>query len=443
MGVPVFHGRFGERQAERLLWRAGFGPRPGDARRLAHKGLKRAVLSLTRPKGKAKLSGPKPHTEDGLPLAPADAYGHDLLWWLDRMVRSDQQLIERMTLVWHDWFATADVGNTRLNLVQNQLFRKHALGSFGELLIDVTKDPAMLLWLSGADNAKWEPNENYAREQMELFTLGVNNGYTETDVREHARALTGWRYDWDENVGQTNFRFDPEYHDNGVKKIFGKSGRFSWQDSCELCLGHPAHPDYFIDKLWSYFVPTAPPSKTRKELKRMYAKKKGAVLPLVEAILMHPAVYEGPRMVKPPIVQIAGMLRARKTGIKTESWTWISEEAGQRLFQPPNVAGWNESRWLDTARVSGRWEAGGELSNEAAADEENYDPKEGAEKAVKKALGFWGNPTISKQTEGELLKFARGVEAIATEDWQESSYRALRQNALRMLIASSPDFQTS
>ena len=443
MGVPVFHGRFGERQAERLLWRAGFGPRPGEAKQLAHRGLKRAVLSLTRPKGKPKLSGPKPHTDDGLPLAPTDAWGHDLLWWLDRMVRSDQQLVERMTLVWHDWFATADVGNTRLNIKQNELFRKHGLGSFRDLLIDVTKDPAMLLWLSGADNAKWEPNENYAREQMELFTLGVNNGYTETDVREHARALTGWRYDWDDNVGQTNFRFDPEYHDNGIKKIFGKSGRFSWEDSCELCLDHQAHPDYFIDKLWSYFVPTAPPAKTRKELKRIYVKKKRAVLPLVEAILMHPAVYEGPRMVKPPIVQIAGMLRARKSGIKTESWIWITEEAGQRLFQPPNVAGWNESRWLDTARVAGRWHAGGELSDEAAIDEESYDPKEGAEKAVKKALGFWGNPTISKQTEGELLKFARGVEAIATEDWQESSYRALRQNALRMLIASSPDFQTS
>src|SRR5690349_17897795 len=112
MGVPVFHGRFGEQQAERLLWRAGFGPRPGEARKLAHKGLKRAVLSLTRPKGKPKLSGPEPHTDDGLPLAPTDAYGHDLLWWLDRMVRSDQQLVERMTLIWHDWFATADVGDT-------------------------------------------------------------------------------------------------------------------------------------------------------------------------------------------------------------------------------------------------------------------------------------------------------------------------------------------
>lgn len=109
MSIPVYRGRFEAKQAERLLWRAGFGPRPGDAKKLARKGLKDAVQSLTHAKGKARLHGPTPHDEDGLPLAPADAWGHDLLWWLDRMVRSDQPLIERMTLVWHDWFATSDL----------------------------------------------------------------------------------------------------------------------------------------------------------------------------------------------------------------------------------------------------------------------------------------------------------------------------------------------
>jgi hypothetical protein len=198
MGVATYRGKFGEQQAERLLWRAGFGPRKGDARKLARKGLKGAVQSLTRvePK-KAKLAGPKPHVEEGLPLAPTDAWGHDLLWWLDRMVRSNQPLSERMTLVWHDWFATADVGSARLSIKQNQLFRKAGLGSFEKLLLAVTKDPAMLIWLSGADNHKWAPNENYARELMELFTLGADAGYSETDVREQARALTGWRYDWE------------------------------------------------------------------------------------------------------------------------------------------------------------------------------------------------------------------------------------------------------
>lgn len=157
---------------------------------------------------------------------------------------------------------------------------------------------------------------------------------------------------------------------------------------------------------------------------------------------MHPLLYEGPRMIKPPIVQIAGMLRARGTGIDTESWTWISETAGQRLFQPPNVSGWDDDRWLDTARLSGRWDAAGQSTDADAVDEERYDPKETVAQALERALDFWGRPPLSAQTRAELERFAHGVERIATDDWQKGTYRALRQNALRMLIVSSPDYQT-
>ena len=194
MAPRVYKGTFGPAQAERLLWRAGFGPRRGEAKALAAKGLDAGVLTLTRP-GPEQLVGPEPKADKGLPIAPADAFGHDHIWWLDRMVRSSNSLVERMTLVWHDWFATQRVGGAaqRLMLDQNELFRRHALGSFSALLVDVTKDPAMLLWLNGNRNTKRSPNENYARELMELFTLGADRGYTEADVREQARALTGWR----------------------------------------------------------------------------------------------------------------------------------------------------------------------------------------------------------------------------------------------------------
>ena len=259
MAIPVYQGRFQASQAERLLWRAGFGPRPGEAKKLAKRGLKDAVLSLTRPKGKARLKGPPPHDDEGLPLAPGDAWGHDHLWWLDRMVRSDQPMVERMTLIWHDWFATGDVGQSRLNLAQNELFRRRALGSFSDLLLDVTVDPAMLAWLSGNENTKRSPNENYARELMELFTLGADGGYSEDDVREQARSLTGWTNDWDDDVGMVDFRYDPDLHDAGSKSVFGKSGNFDWRDTCKLCLEHPAHAGYVVDRLWSYFVPTSPP----------------------------------------------------------------------------------------------------------------------------------------------------------------------------------------
>ncbi len=442
MSSPVYRGRFGAIEAERLLWRAGFGPRPGDVKKLVRKGLKGAVHSLTRPEGKARLRGPLPHDDDGLPLAPVDAWGHDLLWWLDRMVRSDQPLIERMTLSWHDWFATGDVGQAQLNLDQNQLFRRRALGSFSDLLLDVTIDPAMLAWLNGNDNAKRAPNENYAREMMELFTLGAEAGYTEDDVREQARALTGWSNDWDDDLGMVNFHYEADRHDAGTKSVFGQSGAFDWRDACKLCLGHPAHAEYFVKRVWSYFIPTDPPRKTLLALKRSYAENL-EIRPVVEAILMHPSLYEGPRMIKPPIVQIAGMLRARKSGVGTEAWSWISESAGQRLFRPPNVAGWDEERWLDTARLGGRWSAAAQSTERSQADDRHYDAGETAGEAVAKALRFWGAPTLSKRTHAELMRFAKGVERIAKDDWQQEAYRALRQNALRVLIASSPDFQTS
>jgi uncharacterized protein (DUF1800 family) len=443
VSIPVYRGRFGPAEAERLLWRAGFGPRPGESAKLARKGMRKAVLSLTRPKGKVRLKGPRPHDDDGLPLAPGDAWGHDMLWWLDRMVRSSRPMEERMTLIWHDWFATADIGQSRLNIDQNKLFRKRALDPFDKLLRDVTIDPAMLAWLSGNANTKWSPNENYARELMELFTLGADAGYSEDDVREQARALTGWTNDWSDSKGMVNFRYEREYHDTGVKRIFGRRGNFDWKDSCRLCLEHPRHGEYFVRRLWSYFIPGSPPKKTLRALKKLYVRGGYETRPLVEAILMHPSLYEGPRMVKPPIVQIAGMLRARGSGVTTEAWTWISDEAGQRPFDPPNVAGWDEERWLDTARLSGRWSAAARSTSAAEVDSEAYDPEEGAGEALARALRFWGNPTISQATRKELVRFCQRVDAVATEEWQQGTYRALRQNALRILIASSPDFQTS
>src|ERR671916_1254831 len=239
--LPVYRGPFRRAQAERLLWRAGFGPRRGQAESFAELGLERAVHALTHPRSR-RLEGPAPSV-DGRGLAPRDVWGHDVLWWLDRMVRTRAPLVERMTLVWHDWFATSKAAvDARWMLRQNAMLRRHALGNFRELARDVTKDPAMLTWLNGTSNTKWEPNENYARELQELFTLGAGRGYTERDVRQLARALTGWRADWRDGVGMTNFRFDRSFHDRGVKRIHGRRGRFGWQDAADLAVSHRLHP---------------------------------------------------------------------------------------------------------------------------------------------------------------------------------------------------------
>ena len=202
----VYSGTFGRVQAKRLLDRAGFGPKPGQALELAQLGLQGAVRSLTRPSGTANLSGPAPVDGDGLPIAPTDSWGHDHLWWLDRMLRSDQQLVERMALVFHDWFATSNdkVDSSQLMIDQSNMFRANCFGSFRTLLENVTQDPAMLIFLDGVQNTKSNPNENYGREVQELFTLGADRGaYTETDVRELARCFTGFDYDWSAELGRT------------------------------------------------------------------------------------------------------------------------------------------------------------------------------------------------------------------------------------------------
>jgi uncharacterized protein (DUF1800 family) len=442
---PVYRGPFGKPQAERLLWRAGFGPRPGEAERLAKLGLHGAVHQLTRP-GRDRLKGPRPHDDRGKPLAPLDRWGHDQLWWLDRMVRTTKPLHERMALVWHDWFATSrdGVGPARLMIRQNHLFRRSGLGSFLVLLLEVTKDPAMLLWLSGVDNEKDAPNENYARELMELFTLGADRGaYTERDVREQARALTGWRNSWGESLGPYRFRFDKRRHDAGYKRIFGKRGRYDWHDSCRLCVHHRLHPSFFVTKLWGYFIPVPPKAGTKRALQHLYVRSGYRVEPVLEAILKHPALYTGPRMVKPPAVYLAGLLRGLGRGVDTEAWTWLMGLAGQQLFYPPNVAGWDDSRWLDTATFRARWEiAAYAIRPHVLKDNAKHVPHN-PQKLLHRAHALLGHPTLTGHTEATLAHFAKRAMADAKSDWKKRSYPPLVENALRQLLATAPDLQTS
>ena len=447
VGLPVYRGSFDAAQAERLLWRAGFGPRPGEAEALAKLGLQKAVHSLLYA-GREKFVGPAPHDEKGRPLAPADAWGHDHCWWLDRMVRTSRPLVERMTLVWHDWFATSNdgVGNQKLMLRQNELFRSHALGSFEQLLLDVTKDPAMLMWLNGTDNSKDAPNENYAREMMELFTLGADRGaYTESDVREQARSLTGWQNDWKQGLGDYNFHYDVTEHDAGTKHVFRKTGRFDWQAACRLCISHPLHSSFFVRKLWGYFMPTAPDRATQSALEALY-RGGHQMRPVVQAILQHPVLYEGPRMMKPPVVHLAGLLRRLDAGITSTDWAWIGQLSGQQLFYPPNVAGWDDGRWLDTATFRGRWIAVQRILEERKLDPSH--PPAGApgdaQGVLAKALAFWNQPPLSDGTRAALLQFAQTALADAgNQKWKRQQYPVLVENALRQLIAVSPDLQTS
>jgi len=442
--LPVYSGTFGVREAQRLLWRAGFGPRPGQAEALAQIGLLSAVRSLTRPAGAATLTG-NPPTVDGAPIAPFDAWGHDHMWWLDRMVRSDQPLVERMTLVWHDWFANSnsDINNSEMMIVQNELMRSRALGSFAELATDLTVDHAMLLFLSGIENRRQAPNENYARELMELFTLGADRGaYTEQDVRDLARCLTGWRADWQDDVGFVNFRFDTNRYDNTSKTLWAgtahqRSGNFGWRDAVTLCLENPYHRSFFVLKLWSYFVPSAPSAATQAALEELYVASGRSIGQVVEAILLHPDVYQGAPLVKPPVVFAAGLMRATGQTIVDDAWTWLCNISGQQLFYPPNVAGWNDRAWLDTSRLYGRWHTANFALSPTVLDGGDFaGSTQTGDEAHASALAFLGGPALTPETNAALLAFAQQTSPVGIGS---ADFRALRQNALRQLVATCPD----
>lgn len=304
----------------------------------------------------------------------------------------------------------------------------------------------MLLWLNGTQNVKSSPNENYAREMMELFTLGADRGaYTENDVREQARSLTGWQNRWKPGVGDYDFHYDRSEHDPGRKTVFHHSGTYDWRDACNLCLQNPKHASFFVQKLWSYFIPVPPDAATARSLEAIY-RDGYEVRPVVEAILKHPALYTGPRMVKPPIVFTAGLLRRIGESIHTTAWAWIGELSGQRLFYPPNVAGWDDTRWLDTASFRGRWIAVQEMVSSIRLNPSKPPKGEPADAAgvLKKAIEFWHEPELSDATHRALASVASAAFADAKgTKWKQQQYPVLLENALRLLVAVSPDVQTS
>ena len=300
--------------------------RPG--REARQEGARReAVLSLTRPP-KERLNGPAPHDDDGHPLAPADAWGHDHLWWLDRMVRTNRPLVERMTLVWHDWFATSQ---RRRRLAAADAPPERALPEARARLV---RRPAArrsratrrcCVWLSGVDNTKDAPNENYGREMMELFTLGAGRGYTENDVREQARALTGFRNDWDDGVGPDQLplrrRLPRRRHEEGSSASAGAStgatpaGSASTNTQPPVVLRREAlvllRPD------------AARPSTPQRALQRLYV---GATTRSARSSRRSSATRTSTRArawSSRRSVYVAGLLRGMRRGVDTDSWTWI------------------------------------------------------------------------------------------------------------------------
>ena len=239
-------------------------------------------------------------------------------------------------------------------------------------------------------------------------------------------------------------------HDTGNKTVFGQTGNWNWEDAVRLCVSHPLHASFFVSKLWGYFIAEPPSEATLASLQGLYTASGYSIRAVLEAILQHPDLLTGPELLTPPVVYNAGLLRAIGRPIDTTAWAWLSAGAGQQLFYPPNVSGWDFTRWLDTSTAKARWEMASYVTARSYADpwpaegQPKYSETEEPPAALAGALAYWANPQLSEESGKSLAAFAAScLEGVATAAWQQSPYRAMRQNALRMLIATSPDMQVS
>ena len=351
------HSATDTRKLAHLLRRAGFGARPAEWTAYAKMGLPAVTDALLHPE---RVPDPLADVLAGIQgdYVDFDDISSIRKWWMYRMSHTPRPLEEKMTLFWHGHFATANykVDNPRWMWTQNQTFRTHALGNFKTLLQAVSRDPAMLVWLDGAENRKGRPNENYGRELMELFTLGVGGGYTETDVKEAARAFTGWHYDRDKSV----FVFSPDRHDDGPKTFLGETGNFNGDDVLEIIVRHPSTASFVCTKLFKYFVHETPTPADIAPLTRTYFASGYDLRAVMGAILTSPAFYSDAAFharIKSPTEYVVTALRTLDAPFAVTNNNLLSQTRtmGQELFSPPNVKGWPGGKtWMNTMTLIGR-----------------------------------------------------------------------------------------
>ena len=350
-----------------LLRRTGFGARPEEWTEWARLGVAGATRRLLHPEVIPDPFDPLLHHIEG-DYVDFDDMGSVRKWWLYRMSHTPRPLEEKMTLFWHNHFATANykVDRPRWMWAQNQTFRTHALGSFRTLLQAVSRDPAMLVWLDGAENRKGRPNENFGRELLELFTLGVGGGYTEADVKEAARAFTGWRFDRDTAV----FKFDAGQHDDDAKTFLGQTGAFNGDDILDILVRQPATADFLCRKLFAYFVHETPSPADIAPLTRVYFAGGYDLRAVVGAILTSPAFYSEAAYhakIKSPVEFAVTALRTLDAPFAAANNALLSatRTMGQELFSPPNVKGWPGGRaWMNTMTLITRVNFAGTLTYE-------------------------------------------------------------------------------
>ncbi|HMP01222.1 MAG TPA: DUF1800 domain-containing protein [Gemmatales bacterium] len=444
---------------------------PWDLRKAGHL-LRRAGFGATRAElDEAGAAGPEATIERLLQGGPGGAEFDELAeqmashiaqtnadepmraWWLYLMLHSPHPLREKMTLFWHNHFATsqAKVNNVDYMLQQNALFRRQALGDFRVLLQEVSKDPAMLVWLDTVESKKGRPNENYARELMELFSLGIGH-YTEHDIREAARAFTGWE------LRRDRFHFNTREHDRSVKQVFGRSGPFTGEEVVRLCLEQQAAPLFLVRKLCRCFI-----SETHEfsdelvqplatELRQLgYDVGRIVARMLRSNLFFAPLAYRA--RIKSPTTYVLGILRGLEANVGTVGVAQLCENLGQKLFYPPSVKGWDGgAAWLNSTTLLLRQNAALALtSTEDVRFGRRCDPDVLAQKhqvpdddqaQVAFFLNLFLQDDVPTETRQALLDYARTSRTLTYPVyWTEKDRAAHRLRTLCYLVLTQPEMQ--
>ena len=337
------------RDATHLLWRAQFGATVSEIDR-AHK------ESLSKNLG--RLLTPQPESEEFQivePLLRETAYDTGSIsdlqaWWLYRMHYSANPLTEKLALFWHNHFATssAKVRSVPHMAAQNDLFRSESLGSFRKMLHGMAKDVAMLIWLDGNANRKRQANENFAREVLELFSLGEGN-YTEADIKQAARAFTGW------HVRADKYWFNERQHDYGSKTVFGRTGKFDGGDIIDLSLEQKACPRFIAFKLLRTFVLDQPTEAHIAVLSARIREHDFAMRPVLRELFSSKFFFSAEArhaIIKSPLELVLGACRALEVRANLKEVNRVSGQLGQSIFEPPTVKGWEGGRlWINSASL--------------------------------------------------------------------------------------------
>lgn len=394
-------GNWSRQQARHLLNRAGFGGSPEEISELHGMGREAAVKFLLEPTEKigsfplpewaqpevvretlkkvfeeraelrnkrATLSAAEFEKEQRrlnlMQLGEARQQGTESqVWWIERMLKSKASLREKMTLFWHDHFATSTqkVRGPFMMIQQNELFREFAFGNFRELTQRIVRDPAMMIYLDVQRSDKQQPNENFAREVMELFTLGEGN-YTEEDIRNAARAFTGYQLNrLNGEVTQSARSWDA-----GDKTVFGQTGKFNGSDIVKLIFRKHECAEFMAKKIWEFFAYERPADALVKQLGKVLRDADYEMKPLLEEMFLSEEFYNPKEMgnqIKCPVQYLVQMLKELEVADAPERWLVDGQvQLGQVLFLPPNVAGWDWGKaWINTNTLLARYNVAGNL----------------------------------------------------------------------------------